>query len=79
MGLNTITKKREIEYEGYSLDKEYIYLTTTCPLCGDTKLEHFVPLDEEITVDEILEEVCFECKEIMGMLDNYEEIIEEME
>lgn len=63
------------EFNVCFFDKEYIYLTTTCPLCGDTKLEHFVPLDEEITVDEILEEVCFECKKIIKI---YQEEISEL-
>ena len=48
MGLNTITKKREIEYEGYSLDKEYIYLTTTNKMADDINQDELSKINESI-------------------------------
>ena len=75
---NGFLNETNVEYEGYSVDKEYIYLTTICPLCGETKLQHFIPIGEEILREDILEQACMECQEIVTGLKKYDYTLEQL-
>ncbi|MBI2668190.1 hypothetical protein HYX17_05490 [Candidatus Woesearchaeota archaeon] len=69
-----IVQKKEFKYNVCILDNEYIYMTTICPICGITELEHFIPMYDEEYMD-ALEKSCLEC---IHIIEEYEKSINEI-